>query len=650
MHYRAALAPVLAILLLAGASPFVQAEDWQPISPDELAMTSEPLAPGAPAIYLYRQVDRDDSGHEERVYERIKILTDAGRDRANIKLQYTKNSQSIAFIKARLIRPDGTISNFDGKIDDKSLVSAGDQQLMAKTFTLPLATVGSILELRYTLRLDYRYIYDSHWILNADLFTRFAKFSLRPAEGFALTYSWPRGLPTGTNPPLDKHSQVELEVRNVPAFVSEEFMPPEDEMKYRVDFIYSNDEYVTKDPVEYWKHFGKQTFRTAEHFMDEPRAMQRAVAQIVTPADDAETKLRKLYARVLQMRNLDYESDLSQQERAKLKDNDDVEDVWDHGYGSGNQLTLLYAALARAAGTNADIVFVSTRDQYIFNPRIMNSSQLNAYVVLVNLNGRQMFLDPGVAFTRFGFLPWFESSVQGLKLDKNGGAWIATYLPSAFASRTERRATLHLGSDGSLSGKLQVSYTGQDAAWRRASERLNDATARAKFLEDEVHGSVAVGINVTLTSQPDWDSAENPLTAEFDISIPGYAESAGRRMLLPMGVFDRDDRHTFEHAEREHPIYFRYLSERIDSLDIELPESYQLTTLPAARDSNLTTMAYHIGVEQDGGSVHVRRSLIENAIIIPASNYPGVREFFQSVRAGDEQQLVLNYDASQVHH
>jgi len=32
------------------------------VSPDELKLTSEPQAPGAPAIILYRQVDRDDNG------------------------------------------------------------------------------------------------------------------------------------------------------------------------------------------------------------------------------------------------------------------------------------------------------------------------------------------------------------------------------------------------------------------------------------------------------------------------------------------------------------------------------------------------------------------------------------------------------------
>jgi hypothetical protein len=54
---------------------------FQPVSTDELRITNEPLAPGAPAIILYRQVDRDDNGrtsHEDD-YIRIKILTGEGR-------------------------------------------------------------------------------------------------------------------------------------------------------------------------------------------------------------------------------------------------------------------------------------------------------------------------------------------------------------------------------------------------------------------------------------------------------------------------------------------------------------------------------------------------------------------------------------------
>src|SRR4051812_11488588 len=48
------------------------AEDWIPASSEELHMTSVPEAPGAPAIFLYRQVDRDDSRYSESIYVRIK--------------------------------------------------------------------------------------------------------------------------------------------------------------------------------------------------------------------------------------------------------------------------------------------------------------------------------------------------------------------------------------------------------------------------------------------------------------------------------------------------------------------------------------------------------------------------------------------------
>ena len=50
---------LLTIVTIAFACPLQGAEDWQPVTPEELKMTSEPAAPGAPAIYLYRQVDRD---------------------------------------------------------------------------------------------------------------------------------------------------------------------------------------------------------------------------------------------------------------------------------------------------------------------------------------------------------------------------------------------------------------------------------------------------------------------------------------------------------------------------------------------------------------------------------------------------------------
>src|SRR5271168_2358461 len=63
MSNRRLILLALAILLTAAVrgTRTVSGDDWQPITPEELKMTSEAKAPGAPAVILYRQIDRDDS-------------------------------------------------------------------------------------------------------------------------------------------------------------------------------------------------------------------------------------------------------------------------------------------------------------------------------------------------------------------------------------------------------------------------------------------------------------------------------------------------------------------------------------------------------------------------------------------------------------
>ena len=111
------------IILIQGPLAWA-GEDWLPITPEELKMTSEPKAPGAQAICLYRQVDRDDLALRENIYYRIKIFTEEGRKYANIEIPFVNGSGNIKDIKARTIHPDGTIVNFEGKPYERMIVKA----------------------------------------------------------------------------------------------------------------------------------------------------------------------------------------------------------------------------------------------------------------------------------------------------------------------------------------------------------------------------------------------------------------------------------------------------------------------------------------------------------------------------------------------
>jgi len=619
-----------------------------PVSPDELKMTNEPLAPGAPAILLYRQVDRDDNGrtsHEDN-YFRIKILTEEGRKFADIEIPFLKQSENVINIHARTIKPDGSIVNFDGKVFEKIIHKAKGVKYLAKTFTLPDIQVGGIIEYYYTDDFKEFSLFDSHWILSDELFTKRAQFSLKPYKSsfenpFQLRWTWQR-LPPGADPKEGADHIVRMEATNIPAFQTEDFMPPANELKSRVDFIYEDD-LTEREPEKFWRHVGKKRNDNLESFIGKRKAMEGAVAQIVSPSDAPEVKLRKIYDRVQAIRNTSYEVRKTEQEekRAKEKPVDNVEDLWKRGYGNGTQLTWLFLALTRAAGFEAYGCWVSDRHNYFFVPQTMESQKLNSNVVLVKLSGKDVYFDPGAAFTPFGMLTWAETGTQGLRLDKDGGAWIRTTLPESSQSKIDRTAKLKLTDTGDLEGKLTITHTGLEAMYPRLENRNTDEVERKKFLEDELKEQIPAAAEVELTNKPDWSNSETPLVAEFDLKIPGWASNAGRRAVVPVGIFTAAEKRIFEHANRVHPIYFEYPFEKVDDLTIELPPGWRISSLPTAQNQDAHVIVYNLKVEDNKGTLHLTRKLSVDVMILEQKYYAALRNFFQVVRSGDEEQIVL---------
>jgi hypothetical protein len=272
----------------------------------------------------------------------------------------------------------------------------------------------------------------------------------------------------------------------------------------------------------------------------------------------------------------------------------------------------------------------------------MDSNKLDTNVVLLKLNGKDVYCDPGAAFTPFGLLPWDETSVAGLRMDKEGGSWIQTTLPESSASRIERKAKLKFDeTTGSLEGKLTLTFTGLEAMRRRVEERHEDETERKKFLEDEVREYIPAAIDVDLTNKPDWSGSENPLVAEFDLKVPGWVSAAGRRALVPVGLFGATEKRLFDHAVRVHPVYFEFPSQKVDDVTVDLPLGWMVSSAPPAQDQNAKVVAYTLKVDHDAGALHWTRTLNLDLLIVDTKYYPALRNFFQVVRTGDESQIVL---------
>ena len=157
---------------------------------------------------------------------------------------------------------------------------------------------------------------------------------------------------------------------------------------------------------------------------------------------------------------------------------------------------------------------------------------------------------------------------------------------------------------------------------------------------------IPVAAELELTNKPDWNSVETPLVAVLNLKIPGWASSAGKRALLPVGFFSAYEKRIFEHAERVHPIYFEYPYEKVDDVTVDLPQGWQVNSVPPPQMDDGHVITYDLKIQSGNGTLHILRRLNVGILLLDTKYYPALRNFFQGVRTGDEQQILLQPGAA----
>jgi len=210
-----------------------------------------------------------------------------------------------------------------------------------------------------------------------------------------------------------------------------------------------------------------------------------------------------------------------------------------------------------------------------------------------------------------------------------------------FCFKIIRKADLKLDSDGTLEGMLTVTFTGLEASLRRVEEHNEDEAHHKKLLEDYVREAVPAGIDVELTNKPDWASSSGSLVAKFSLKVPGWVSGAGKRALLPVGLFSAPEKHMYEHATRVHPLYFRFMYQKLDDVQIDLPLGWQVSSLPQPVTQDAKLIVYNSKADNKNGTLHLERHLTVELALLEQKYYPTLRNFYQLVKNADEQQIVL---------
>ncbi len=642
-------------LLLVFASASAIADSWIQPTPEELKMTVEPAAPNAAAIYLLRDERADDKVHMHSLYVRMKILTEEGKKYADVELIYDQGRNfGIRAIDGRTIHSDGTVIPFTGKPYDKVLEKTKTLSYKAKVFTLPDVQVGSILEYRYVLAYEDNLVVAPQWYIQQPLYVRRAHYEFLPTDigtvdshggvnnNFAYTPQLPKGVEvkTALAPTTRVGTQdmsYSLDIENVAAIPEEEFMPPMHSLSYRVLFYYTD----VRTASEYWKTEGKYWSREADSFMS-PGKVGAVAGGIVAPSDTPTQKAQKIYAAVMTVENTSFTRGHTRAEDKaqgiKIKT---AEDIWSVKRGSANEIALLYVALARAAGLQAYAAQVTNRDEAFFVPGFLSMDQLDDYIAIVVLDGKEVFLDPGERYCKFGELHWKHTQTQGLRQADHGTEIAQTPATGYKETTVLRTADLFVDADGKVHGNLRVVMTGSKALrWRQIALRSDEAQIKKEF-EEEIQQQVPPGIEVK--TDHILGLAEYDKTLMAVLGVTGSMGTATpKRVFMPATFFEAGSKPLFVHEKRTVPIDLEYPYQVQDTVTLHLPKNFTVESTPKDAQIPLPKDAlYQATFKQGADTLEAKRVFILATSIYGVEDYSAVKDFFQKVNAKDQEQAVL---------
>lgn len=635
-------------LVLALACQVAAAQAWQPVTPEELAMTEPKVEKGADAEAIFWETRLDDRKLSRLTvshYVRLKIFTERGREKfSKVEIPFMKG-KTVEDVAARVIRPDGSIVNLaPSDIFEQELIRAGKARVMAKSFAVPGIAPGVIVEYQYTETIKDDSVGGERLIFQREIPMHRVTYRVRPYRNSTLRFDW-YNLPETdfSDDPQNKDYKIAT-LTNVPAFKEEPFMPPADEVKKWAYVTYGMGGFFSG-----WGFFGSSVGSGFVQNTKPTKDIERMAAELTKGLATREEKVEKLFwfAR-REIVNVSFDRGITEDERNRYSSKN-VTQTLKLKRGNWFDVNLLFASLVRSIGLETAFVLAADRSEIFFHPdKYRSRGFLEPAGIAVRIDNRWKFFNPGVPFLKPGQLPWQNESVAALMTGENGYAWRMTTSTDAKNSVARRQGRFTLSSNGDLAGRARIEYEGHPAATRRREEYRETDTKREESFIADLRLRVP-NAEVTNLRIENFDDASKPLVYSFDLRVPGYAQRTGRRLLFKPGVFESGSSALFTSEERKTDISFPYPLSYADDIEIVYPEGFAAENpeVPAgiADTKRTATHSIRATINKETRTLGYKRDFMFGSggeTVFPVASYPAIKELFSRFNQADSWMISLS--------
>jgi hypothetical protein len=646
-----------ALALSLAAAGSTQAADWKPIDPAVLALKQPRVEKGADAeaVFWDVRVEDDESSGSPRAllrqYLRNKIFTDRGRQQhSQVDLEFSGSDVTFGEVAARTIKADGTILEVKGEdIHTRTLAHQAGEKVRGVSFAFPGVEPGAVVE--YTWR-ETRTERLTNYIplpLQRDIPVWTIRYSVKPLDLAAFPYpmraqpfnialkGWAR----------EANGVYTTVLENVGAFRKEPFMPPEDDVRAWMLVYYAIDRDLPPDA--FWRQFGQDLHREYKDRLKPSDTVVDAAGEIAAGAGSHAEKLAKLaaFCRTRIKNASDEDSDLSDEERARAgKDGRTPRDLLRDGFGRGDDIDVLFGALAAALGFDVRVAVAADRGKGFFEPALVQPYLLPTLLIAVGEGAAWNLYQPSSRYVPAGRLRWQNEGVKVLVADAKSPVFVDSSQAAPEATAAVRKARLRLTADGVVEGDVEHAYSGHRAEeLRETYGRLSPASrgeALTKRLTRTLSGAEISGIAIEAV-----EDVDRPLAIKYHVRMAGYAQQTGRRLFFQPSFFEKGHEPRLTGQERRHHVYFHYPWADRDRVTIELPAGFELdhADTPGAVEGGAAGYCrIKIGMNREARTIVYDRDFRfggDGPLLFDRTLYPSVKQFFDLVDVADDHTLTL---------
>ncbi|MEQ9230160.1 MAG: hypothetical protein RIF46_05715, partial [Cyclobacteriaceae bacterium] len=505
-----------------------------------------------------------------------------------------------------------------------------------KTFAIPKARVGSIIEYQYTIITPFLFMLPD-WEFQSDIPTIWSMYRVKMIPWYSYVYigqgmeeydhlekyqekyrTVSDGLGYGTH---DLVSNIyELGMRNVPAFESEEFITSKDDFLMKVDFQLAHVSHPSGGITDVITTYPKmiQDLVKYDDYGKYISKSERAAKDVIESLSlDNLEEIEKIEAIVNAVKATTIYNGVP-----RLFSTKSPKDLLVDKRGNSAEINLFLVGALRSAGFTADPVLLSTRDHGKINGEYPFLSYFNYSVVLVTWGGNRIIVDATSDYLPFNRIPpeCFNGSGLVVNNKENEVLWVDL---NSVSQSTESISLNHsLNEDtGLLEGFCVMQSTGYEGFKRRR----NFADKNEKI--EEFYSKHFSQVDNIKTNNFDNPSLAYTVAAQGSSEVERIADNF---FLQPLSNFPMQE-NLLKATIRNYPVDMIYPYSHVFDSRITIPKGYVINDFPKplSVDDELMTVRYKCYFEND-----VLLTLAEvdfkKAVYLP-SEYSIIREYINNM-------------------